>query len=555
MRNTNMSLNKSLKIRSYHFTGLLTFYYVFILNAALIFHAYLFIRQQESFVAALGLLLVFIVFICLLAWCLLSLCSIRWIEKPFFIILTNLSAILAYFYVYYGVIFYDNSPIVRAILQTDLHEMKEFLKPSLLVWVLFFGVLPSYLIYQIDIVRGHRKIEWIWKLLGVMCYPLFYIVTLLPTNPIFQPMLVLSGITAKPPYQIIPTNFFENVAKHLISSTHFHVPYRIIGSDATQQKKIPSLKPDLLVLVIGEAARSQNFSLNGYSRITNPYTTKQEIISFKNVSSCSTLTWVSVPCLFSGEGRGKFIPMMSNYQDNLLDIIKRVGISTFWIDNNGAGDCQGVCERIRHIILHDLDGMVAETFKHSISQLSHQDAVVVLHLHGSHGPDYFEKYPVAFSFFKPECRKNEFRLCSQQTLLNAYDNSILYSDYVLNNVIETLKQFSTHWNTALIYTSDHGESIGEGNRYGHGMPYFMAPKTQTQVPFFIWMSDGFRDEKKLNVQCLENKANHESISHDYFFHSVLGVLNIKTSIYQPKLDLFKSCQTPLYKQQLSLRKS
>ena len=540
-----MSPDKVPRLKSYTFIGLLTGYYVFILNAALIFHTYLFIRNEETLWTTFGLMIVFVVFISSLAWCLLSLLSIRWIEKPVFIILTNISAILGYFYVYYGTVFYNNSPIVGAILQTNFHEMREFLKPSLLLWILFFGVLPSYMIYKVRIVRGRRRTEWLWKLSGIACYPLFYIATLLPTNPVFQPIFALSGIVVKPPYQMIPTNFFENAAKHVASLAHFQIPYRVIGKDAFQPPKIQSSKPDLLVLVIGETARSQNFSLNGYSRTTNPYTVKQGVISFKNVLSCSTLTWVSVPCLFSSESRETFIPMMSNYQDNLLDIIKRAGISIFWIDNNGAGNCQGVCQRIPHVLLDDLDGRVADKFKQYISKLSHRDAVVVLHLHGSHGPDYFEKYPIEFALFKPDCRKNDFRLCSQQTLVNAYDNSILYSDYVLNNIIETLKQASTQWNTALIYTSDHGESIGENKQYGHGGPYFMAPKTQTQVPFLIWMSKEFRDEKKLPIQCIENKADHESISHDYFFHSVLGLLNIKTNIYHPELDIFKSCQNRL----------
>ena len=250
-----------------------------------------------------------------------------------------------------------------------------------------------------------------------------------------------------------------------------------------------------------------------------------------------------MPCIFSNLSRHEFFTAIADNQDNLLDILNRVGINLFWIDNNGNGNCQGVCKHVNTKILEGLDEVIVNELRTQIQQAKGKDSVFVLHLHGSHGPSYFEKYPTNFGDFKPDCRRYEFRFCDKASLDNAYDNSIQYTDYVLNEVIKILKTESKDWNPALIYTSDHGESIGEQGLYGHCAPYIIAPKEQTQVPLLIWMSQGFKTDKNISSRCLKKIENQGGFSHDNIFHSVLGLKDIKTNVYQSPLDLFESCRS------------
>ena len=96
----------------------------------------------------------------------------------------------------------------------------------------------------------------------------------------------------------------------------------------------------------------------------------------------------------------------------------------------------------------------------------------------------------------------------------------------------------------MIYVSDHGESLGENDMYLHGLPYFMAPDEQIHVPYLVWLSDQFKSNLKINSGCLvQNSAN--KYSHDNLFHSVLGLMNVNTNIYDAELDLFAPCRNSL----------
>jgi lipid A ethanolaminephosphotransferase len=172
------------------------------------------------------------------------------------------------------------------------------------------------------------------------------------------------------------------------------------------------------------------------------------------------------------------------------------------------------------------------------------DAVIVLHQKGSHGPAYYLRYPQQFEKFTPVCRSTQLQSCSQSEILNAYDNSILYTDYFLSRVIGFLKSEQQGYDTAMLYMSDHGESLGEGNIYLHGMPYMFAPKEQTHVPFMAWLSDGMQLRTGLDSSCLGAKRE-QALSHDNLAHSVLGLMGVTTSVYQPGLDIFDDCRQPL----------
>ena len=171
-----------------------------------------------------------------------------------------------------------------------------------------------------------------------------------------------------------------------------------------------------------------------------------------------------------------------------------------------------------------------------------KDSVLVLHTMGSHGPTYHLRYPEAFRRFTPDCQTAELGDCTDAEIVNAYDNSILFTDHVLSTVIDKLKARSSKFETGMIYMSDHGESLGEHGLYLHGTPYILAPEFQTHIPFIVWMDAAFANSMKMDRACLNQKAAQD-YSHDNMFHSVLDMMNIQTNVYNPALDVFAACKT------------
>lgn len=535
-------IHKGLNFNSVRFSWLMAAYYALVLNFPFILNAYIYTHHKESIFLSLLLSLL----VCVFLWCIFisifSLLSIKYIEKPIYIGLTLISSLLSYAYMYYNVQFDDFSPMIGVIEQTTVQQVFELLTPSFGLWFFFTGILPAYFISRVRLTHPIWWKEIGLKFICLLVYPLFFFLLVLPSLRTVQPLLRLSGLAARPPYQIVPNNFAENIFNHYKIRLTSHLTYAKIGLDAKILKQNQNTKPQLLVLVIGETARGMSFQLNGYKKPTNPYTIKQQIVSFRHVSSCGTATRVSVPCMFSNLPRRTFVDFVADNQDNLLDILTRVGMKSFWLENNDTGGCQGVCKNIETKKTELNDSSVITELKQQLQHTKNSDRVIVLHLSGSHGPEYFSKYPKEFAVFKPECRKNELRLCDKASLLNTYDNTILFTDYVLNELIEVLKQESASWNSALIYTSDHGESMGEHGMYGHCAPYLVAPREQTHVPLLVWLSPDFQQEKHVSLACLKEKALKDPFSHDNFFHSILGLMDVSTAVYQPQLDLFKSCR-------------
>lgn len=532
---------KKKAVNAVYFSWVLAAYYAWVLNFPFILDAYRYIHQANGVIYSL--LLIFPV--CLFLWCifisLFSLLSIKYIEKIIYIGLTLIASILSYGYIYYHVAFDDYSPLIGVIEQTTWDEISHLANLSFFIWFILFGVLPCVFIAKLRFIHPPFFKELVFKVLGLCIYPLCFFMLILPQLRTVQPMLRLSGLAARVPYQIVPTNFAENVFLHYKTKLTTHLSHKTI-LDAKLTHKAAGNKPHLLVLVIGETARSMNFQLNGYAKNTNPYTASQGVVSFQHVSACGTATRVSVPCLFSSFSRATFIDFVAAHQDNLLDILTRVGMRSIWVENNETGGCQGVCNRIETVKFEALDEVVIGQLVQQMEKKQGKDSVIVLHLNGSHGPNYHVKYPRKFARFLPDCKKDELRLCDRDALLNAYDNTILYTDYVVAQLIDVLKKEQNNWSSVLIYTSDHGESMGEHGLYGHCAPYAIAPREQTQVPLIVWMSDTFTAEKNISSNCLNNKAQHNDFSHDNIFHSVLGVMDVSTALYKPALDIFKSCR-------------
>lgn len=339
-------------------------------------------------------------------------------------------------------------------------------------------------------------------------------------------------------YVFNPISPIRSSIQYLKQQSQKDLSYTQVALDA---KLVPSIRPKIIVFVLGESARGANFSLNGYGKETNPYTAREHsLISFKNFSSCGVITAISVPCMMTDYTQKSYERNLSKFRDNLLDITQRLGIDTFYIGNNGGGCIGDICvrlpkENVKFYNDGNLDGVMLEDLNQILAK-ARGNTFIVLHQMGSHGQNYSARYPKEFRRFKPTCEGAEIQNCSLESLENSYDNSLLYTDYFLYASIQSLQKMQEHFDVALWYVSDHGESLGENGMYMHGgLPYFLSPKTQTQVPSIIWLGRGF----EWAYQRMKPKE-YQELNQDYVFHTLLRLWGIKTEVYEARLDLTHS---------------
>lgn len=332
-----------------------------------------------------------------------------------------------------------------------------------------------------------------------------------------------------------------SVTKQQISA-QFPPKFQQLGSDVHNLK--PAAAPRTVVLVLGETARADHFQLNGYHRPTNPRLSQLPVVSFSQVSSCGTATAHSVPCMFSGMGREHYDERVAKNASNVLDILQRSDVEISWFDNNSG--CKGVCDRVPHQMLFDsapcqrqgcADSVLLSALQQQLALPGHKDRLIVLHQLGSHGPEYYRRSEAAQKAFAPECTDKELNHCDVRQIINAYDNSLLATDALLAAVIQQLQGLE---GSAMLYLSDHGESLGENGVYLHGLPYWMAPTAQTGVPLIWWMSQSFALQQQLQFDCLARQAQRP-LSHDHLFHSLPALFSRASSVFKPELNLFATC--------------
>jgi len=492
------------------------------------------------------ILIGFFIIVLALTNLLLTLVSFKPIFKFVAIVVLLTSASAAYFMDNYAVMI--DKHMIRNVLATDFHETKELISFRLIITILLLGALPSWLILKAKINYPPLLKSLLQKTaISVICVGV--IATTLYTN--FQELSFFSRNNRELQHLINPENYIHSLQS--IINRQFNdrnIVIKPIGKDATK-KPISGVnkKPSLVILVLGETARSMNFSLNGYHRNTNPLLAKQDIINFSDVSSCGTATAVSVPCMFSKFSRKDFNHSKGKQYENLLDVAKHAGYQVHWRDNNTG--CQGTCGRITYesLAYEKLtefckdDNCIDDILLHNLQSVVNKengDKLIILHQKGNHGPTYHLRYPKEFEVFKPACKTNQLRSCSKEEIVNAYDNAILYSDYFISQSIEFLKKNSDDYDTAMVYMSDHGESLGENNLYLHGLPYMIAPDHQKKVPFMVWLSDDYQQSYNIDKGCLTQKSS-QKLSHDNLFSSMLGLLAIQTQVHDENLDIFSSC--------------
>ena len=331
-----------------------------------------------------------------------------------------------------------------------------------------------------------------------------------------------------------------------------NLPLVRIGEDAHRNPLMQNEKrKNLTILIVGETSRAENFSLNGYPRETNPRLAKDNVVYFPNTASCGTATAVSVPCMFSDMPREHYKEELAQHQEGVLDIIQRAGINVLWNDNDGG--CKGACDRVPHqnVTALNLPGQCIngecydEVLFHGLEEYINNlqgDGVIVLHTIGSHGPTYYNRYPPQFRKFTPTCDTNEIQTCSKEQLVNTYDNTLVYVDYIVDKAINLLKEHQDKFTTSLVYLSDHGESLGENGIYLHGLPYAIAPDSQKQVPMLLWLSEDYQKRYQVDQNCLQKQAQTQHYSQDNLFSTLLGLTGVETKYYQAADDILQTCR-------------
>lgn len=433
---------------------------------------------------------------------------------------------------------------VQNLMETDSHEMLDlFLNINVLLYFTLLVVLPCYFLWYKPLVH-QTFVSYLKQKLAFIGISLILVISILGIFYVDYAAMFRENRSLR--YLVNPVNSvnaFYNYFNKYVSLEK--VALSTYGTDATYNKN-PTQKPILMVFVLGETARAQSFSLNGYQQLTNPLLAKQPIINFSQVSSCGTATAISLPCIFSGFTRKDYDEKVAHHREGLLDIMQRAGYKVTWIENNSG--CKGVCDRVQQYPLLEekkaqwckdgecVDDLLLDSFKHFLAQTEYKDQAIFLHQEGSHGPAYYRRYPKSFEQFKPVCNTNAIQGCSTQAVVNTYDNTILYTDYILSSIIDELKIYQDKYQIVFWYVSDHGESTGEHGLYLHGTPYFLAPSQQTHVPMLSWLSTDFSQNQRSKSQCLQ-RQQHQALSHDNVFHTMLGLLNIKTEVYQQNLDI------------------
>ena len=507
--------------------------------------------------------------------------SLRWTFRPGLAVVLLLAAAAAFFIGDYGAVIDRHA--LASVYATDAREAGEWLSLRMLLFIAGFGALPAAMLWWVRIDwRSVPRELWSRIKLGALAFVLLAVAAGMAGKDVaslLRNRMELRHIAN--PFALLAANL-----SYLDHARDADRPFMRIATDARRGATLaPSSRPVVLVLAIGESMRAASLDLNGYTRDTDVDLHPLPIVNFGHVSSCGTNTATSLPCMFSELGRDAYDDAEAKHRENLLDVLERAGYDVLWIDNNTGS--KGLAARAKEMSAAEgatpascnadgcHDGVLVDRLR-SVLPTIHRDTVIVVHLLGSHGPAYHARYPAAFSVFQPECRTNELQRCSDAQLRNTYDNTVLYTSHVLAGIASLLGETRTlidrlppqalrclalrghagdascpplpapaptadpGIDAAMLFVSDHGESLGEKGLYLHGAPYAIAPDEQTHVPMLLWTSSGFAARRRLDLDCVRRVADRP-LSHDHFFHSVLALADVRTRTQKPALDLFAGC--------------
>lgn len=481
----------------------------------------------------------------------LALCLLAWRRtlKPVLVVFLVAAAVCSYFMDSFGTVI-DRAMLVN-VARTDRHEAGDLLQFSLFLHVALQGLLPAWLVMRWPLRWEGAGAELLRRLMLAGALVVMLLAVFLPQQ---HELMIWGRIHRDVRVYVNPTFPLHSVKRYVqdILPKGPRLPPQPIATDAVRSAAV-SARPLLVVLVVGETTRAANFQLNGYGRETTPRLAKiPGLVNFPNVTACGTYTAESVPCMFSIDDRGAFSRGREEKQENLVDLLKRVGVKIGWRDNDSG--CQNVCSRVG---MESLDAAVDPVLCEGgechdgilLRDLGlHYPAagakLLVLHTKGSHGPAYYKRYPESARAFTPDCRDANVQRCTREETVNAYDNTIVYTDQVLSELVRNLESRQGQMDSVMIYVSDHGESLGENGTYLHGLPWQLAPPEQKQVPMVAWFSRGAPQALGVDLGCVGKTASLPR-SHDDVFSTLLGLFSVKTRAYEAKEDLFGSCRRPV----------
>jgi len=476
--------------------------------------------------------------------------------KGLLVVLLLSAGALAHFIGSYGIVF--DPTMVTNMVQTDVRETRDLLSWRLLISIALLGALPAWWLLR----RPTAPRQALPKRLSgnVVAFGLGLLAMVLLALSVFADLSSTMRNYKTIRYMVTPLNAVYSISSAALRRQAAPSgPPAVIGADARLLPRADGTKPPLLLLVVGETARSMNFSLNGYARPTNPELSKLPVVSLRQVTSCGTATAASLPCMFSPLGREAFGDVKGT-QENLLDVLQRAGLAVLWLDNQSG--CKGLCDRVPNsstaklpegaaplpaglcdgeecfdeALLHELDKRIAALDPARVRR----GLVLVMHQMGSHGPAYFKRSPPDLKPFQPECKSNALQQCPREQVVNGYDNTLVTTDRLLARSIAWL-QAQQAFDVGMLYVSDHGESLGENGLDLHGMPYAMAPAEQTHVPMVLWVPEGGGLAASLKPGCLQGLRDKPA-SHDNLFHTAMGWVGARSDIYKAEWDLLAGCR-------------
>lgn len=478
----------------------------------------------------------------------LTLLAFRFVMKPVLTLIFLVSAGVAYFMSQYGVLI--DAGMFRNFAETNATEVRDLLSVKLFIYIMFLGVLPSWLLWKTPV--NYRR--WNRELLSKVLVSVASVAVIGGVALVnYQGLSSLFRNHHELRLMVVPSNYIGASLGYLREQVvSARQPFVKLGEDAEKNPVWQTHgRKSLTVLVVGESARAENFGILGYNRDTTPQLDKETgLIAFTDVHSCGTETAVSVPCMFSNMGRKDYNASKAKNEEGLLDVLKHAGLEVIWRDNQSG--CKGTCDRVTVDDVSNLkdpalcansecrDEILLQGLQHFIDTLD-KDTVLVLHQMGSHGPEYFKRYPKEYEHFTPVCESNALNNCSRESIVNGYDNTLVYTDHVLSTLIDLLRSNQDKVDTAMLYLSDHGESLGEYNLFLHGTPYMLAPDQQKHVAMLAWFSDSYQKSFSVDTHCLQ-LSREKPLSQDNLFHSMLGLLEVNSKVYDPGLDMFAGCR-------------
>lgn len=506
----------------------LALYFMLLANFAFFSKLYAFCIDEGNYAIAISAPIAFYVFLLFK----LNIFLLFFNNKGFKVLIVVLllsAASAAYFMDTFSTII--DKDMIANLFQTDTKEALELITVKFILYIIVLGIIPSAIVLKSKIEFASYKKEFLSKaliaLLSIIIFSVIYMIESKHYTPFLRNHKELTKY-------INPTYPINSFVRYLRINLKPQESMKPIAQDAS---RVTSDRKKLVVFVVGETARAANFSINSYDKETNPFMQNiSNVVSLTNFYSCGTATAISLPCMFSKFPKDEYDNSKKSYE-NLVDVLNKSGVRVIWRDNNSGGS-KGVAERLLDVKYFDGDSKNSrdEVLLEDLQQrvdLGYEDTFIVLHQEGSHGPTYYKRYPPQFEYFKPTCKTAELDKCTKEEIVNTYDNTILYTDYILKKSVDFLKNNEDKYDTLMVYVSDHGESLGENGIYLHGMPYLLAPEFQKHIPAIFYFGKNMQDDY---ARLLAKKD--ENFSHDNIFHTFLDIFNIKSSEYNKNLDLF-----------------